>query len=108
MKELLKRAVDAIKRWWRDLGQKRSGQSQQQVFRRHHGAPSISGGYIEELFGLLKRERVNKRRYRTRAEARQDVFDYIERFYNRRRPHRSAGRMSPLKYEQVTLIETVH
>ena len=44
-------------------------------------------------FGLLKRERVNKRRYRTRKEARHDVFDYIERFYNRRRPHGSAGRM---------------
>jgi len=35
---------------------------------------------MENGFGLLKRERVNNRRYRTRAEARQDVFDYIERF----------------------------
>ena len=50
----------------------------------------------------------NKRHYRTRREARTDVFDYIERFYNRRRPHGSEGRMSPLKYEQVTLNETVH
>jgi transposase InsO family protein len=63
---------------------------------------------MESWFGLLKRERVNKRRYRTRAAARADVFDYIERFYNRRRPHASAGRMSPLKYEQLTLNETVH
>lgn len=63
---------------------------------------------MESWFGLLKRERVNKRRYRTRKEARQDVFDYIERFYNRRRPHGSAGRMSPLKYEEVTLNGTVH
>ena len=51
----------------------------------------------EGFFGLLKRERVNRRRYRSRAEARRDVFDYIERFYNRRRPYGSAGRMSPLK-----------
>ena len=63
---------------------------------------------MESWFGLLKRERVHRRRYRTRAEARLDVFDYIERFYNRRRPHGSAGRMSPLKYEQMTLNETVH
>ena len=63
---------------------------------------------MESWFGLLKRERVNHRRYRTRAEARQDVFDYIERFYNRRRPHGAAGRMSPLKYEAATLNETVH
>lgn len=36
----------------------------------------------ESFFGLLKRERVNRKRYLTRAEARSDIFDYIERFYN--------------------------
>ena len=40
---------------------------------------------MEGFFGLLKRERVNRRKYRTRAEARTDVFDYIERFHNPRR-----------------------
>ena len=40
---------------------------------------------MEGFFGLLKRERVNRRKYRTRAEARADVFDYIERFDNPRR-----------------------
>lgn len=39
----------------------------------------------ESFFGLLKRERVNRRNYKTRAEARADVFDYIERFYNQRK-----------------------
>jgi len=39
----------------------------------------------EGFFGLLKRERVNRRRYQTRAEARADIFDYIERFHNPRR-----------------------
>lgn len=39
----------------------------------------------ENFFGLLKRERVNRRNYRTRSEARSDVFDYIERFYNQRK-----------------------
>ena len=63
---------------------------------------------MESWFGLLKRERVNRRSYRTRAGARQDVFDYIERFYNRRRPHASAGRMSPLMYEAATLNQPVH
>lgn len=37
---------------------------------------------VESFFGVLKRERVNRRRYVTRAEARADIFDYIERFYN--------------------------
>ena len=63
---------------------------------------------MESWFRLLKRERVYRRRYKTRAEARLDVFDYIERLYNRVRPHGSTGRMSPLKYEEVTLNETVH
>lgn len=39
----------------------------------------------ESFFGLLKRERVYRRRYRTRSEARSDVFDYIECFHNPRR-----------------------
>lgn len=45
----------------------------------------------ESFFGLLKRERVNRRRYITRAEARADVFDYIERFYNQRKKRRLNG-----------------
>ena len=38
----------------------------------------------ESFFGLLKRERIHRRHYRTRAEARADVFDYIERHHNPR------------------------
>jgi transposase InsO family protein len=38
--------------------------------------------------------------YRDRAEARQDVFDYIELFYNPRRRHSHLGRKSPMVYEQ--------
>ena len=39
---------------------------------------------VESFFGLLKRERVNRTRYLTRDEAKADIFDYIERFYNRK------------------------
>jgi putative transposase len=42
----------------------------------------------EGFFGMLKRERVNRRRYRTQAEARSDLFDYIERFHNPRMQRR--------------------
>jgi len=44
----------------------------------------------EGFFGILKRERVNYRRYRTRDEARSDIFDYIERFHNPRMRRRLA------------------
>ena len=42
----------------------------------------------ESFFGRLKRERVNRRQYRTRAEARADLFDYIERWHNPRQRRR--------------------
>lgn len=44
----------------------------------------------ESFFGLLKRERVYRRDYRTPDEARSDVFDYIERFHNPRMRQRLA------------------
>ena len=57
---------------------------------------------LESFFGLLKRERVNRRCYQNHAEAPADVFDYIERFYNparRRRlePHRDFRRLRILR-----------
>jgi len=36
----------------------------------------------ESFLGVMKRERVNRRRYQTRAQARTDIFEYIERFHN--------------------------
>ena len=65
---------------------------------------------VESFFGLLKRERVNRVRYRTRAEARADVFDYIECFYNRKRRHGYLGNISPAAFEERTSgrYETVH
>ena len=44
--------------------------------------------FVESFFGVLKRERVNRRHYRTRAEARADIFDYIERCHNPRQRRR--------------------
>jgi putative transposase len=55
----------------------------------------------ESFFGMLKRERVNRRQYRTRSEARADVFDYIERFHNPRRARRTEQRRN----EEVGLIQ---
>lgn len=55
---------------------------------------------MESFFGTLKKELVHHRKYRTRAEARRDIFDYIEVFYNRERLHSSLGYLSPLNYEK--------
>lgn len=46
----------------------------------------------EGFFGVLKRERVNRSKYRTRDIAKSDLFDYIERFHNPRKRRRVAKR----------------
>ena len=65
---------------------------------------------VESFFGLLKRERIHRTRYRTRDEARADIFDYIECFYNRKRRHGYLGNISPAAFEERTsgLFESVH
>ena len=65
---------------------------------------------VESFFGLLKRERVNRTRYLTRDDAKADVFDYIERFYNRKRRHGRLGNISPADFEERTRsqFQTVH
>jgi len=56
---------------------------------------------MESFFGSLKAERVHHLSYHTRREARQDLFRYIESFYNRRRLHSSIGYRSPVAFEQA-------
>ena len=54
----------------------------------------------ESFFNLLKRERIRRRTYKTREEARRDVFDYIEMFYNPKRKHARNGMLSPVEFEK--------
>ena len=54
---------------------------------------------MESFFSSLKTERTSGRTYRTRNEAKADVFDYIERFYNQRRRHSTLGYKSPVEFE---------
>lgn len=54
----------------------------------------------ESFFQLLKRERIKRRIYRTRDEAKADIFDYIEMFYNPKRRHGNNGNLSPVEYEK--------
>lgn len=53
----------------------------------------------ESFFNLLKRERIRRRTYKTRDQARQDIFDYIEMFYNPKRKHVRNGMLSPVDFE---------
>jgi putative transposase len=56
---------------------------------------------MESFFGSLKMEWVNHHRYRTREEAKTDIFFYIEAFYNRRRRHSALDYVSPADFERA-------
>lgn len=77
----------------------------------HRLVPSMSrrgnchdNAVAESFFQLLKRERIKRRIYISREEARQDIFDYIEMFYNSTRRHGNNGSMSPINYEKCYLV----
>ena len=53
----------------------------------------------------LKRERIRRRTYRKREEARQDVFDYVEMFYNPVRKQVRNGMLSPVEFERQRILK---
>jgi putative transposase len=59
---------------------------------------------VESFFGTLKRELVYHRQYTTRNEAIQDIFEYIEVFYNRQRRHSTLDYQTPAEYEARAAI----
>jgi transposase InsO family protein len=54
---------------------------------------------MESFFSSLKTERTARKTYRTRDEAKANVFDYIECFYNPKRRHSTIGYLSPVEFE---------
>jgi putative transposase len=62
---------------------------------------------MECFFSTMKIERAHRKRYKTRDEARADVFDYIERFYNPKRRHSTLNGISPVEFEKRYLGLTV-
>lgn len=59
---------------------------------------------MESFFSSLKIERTARKTYRTRDEAKADVFDYIERFYNAKRRHSTLGYLSPVAFEEQAAL----
>jgi transposase InsO family protein len=59
---------------------------------------------MESFFGTLKTELVHHCHYLTKTEAKTSIFEYIELFYNRFRRHSALGFLSPLNYENLSLI----
>ena len=81
-----------------------------QTFLKHHNLESSmsrrgnchDNAVAESFFQLLKRERIKKKIYSNRSEARTDIFEYIEMFYNRIRRHSHLDGMSPEAFEAAS------
>lgn len=84
-----------------DQGSQYTSEDFQRLLRDHGIVCSMSrrgdcwdNAAMESFFSSLKTERTSRKRYATRDEARADVFDYVERFYNPRRRHSTLGYLS--------------
>jgi putative transposase len=60
----------------------------------------LDNAVAESFFSTLKTEWTDDKDYKTKAEARQSIFEYIEVFYNRQRRHSYLGYLSPVEYER--------
>jgi transposase InsO family protein len=94
-----------------DRGSQYAATSYQQLLATHGITTSMSrkgncwdNACVESFFGTLKRELVYHRHYATREVATQDIFEYIEVFYNRKRRHSTLGYDSPAEYEARTAV----
>ena len=90
-----------------DQGSQFSRYEWQAFLKEHNLKQSMSrrgnchdNAVVESFFQLLKRERIKRKTYASRAKAREDIFDYIEMFYNPVRRHGYNNGLSPVVYEK--------
>jgi len=91
-----------------DQGSQYGSDAWQRFCDEHRLKPSMSrrencqdNAMAESFFSSLKKEKIRRHIYRNRAEARSEIFDYIEVFYNRARRHQHLGNISPEAYESA-------
>jgi transposase InsO family protein len=97
-----------------DRGSQYASADFQQLLKNHGITCSMSGAgncydnaVAESFFATLKRERVHRCQYQTRTEAKADLFQYIEVFYNRQRRHSWVRQRSPAQFETEGRPETL-
>lgn len=95
-----------------DRGSQYASFDYQQLLTENEILCSMSGkgdpwdnAVMESFFGTLKTELIHHKHYRTRDEARRDIFEYIEVFYNRVRLHSALGYLSPLQFAAQAAIK---
>ena len=93
-----------------DRGSQYASQEYQQLLAQHGvtGSMSRSGNcwdnaVAESFFATLKLELAYRNQWSTRAQARSEIFEYIEAFYNRRRRHSTLGYLCPNEFERLAI-----
>jgi putative transposase len=94
-----------------DRGSQYCSKKFQKLLKSHKMRSSMSkkgdcwdNAVAESFFGSMKTERVNEMNYPSREEARRDIVDYIEMFYNSKRRHSYLGYLSPKDFEELGAI----
>jgi len=94
--------------WHTDRGSQYASHSHRDLLKDYGIVQSMSrkgncwdNAVAESFFHTLKTGQVNHKQYQTRKEAQQDIFEYIEVFYNRQRLHSTNGYWSPVDYEEM-------
>jgi transposase InsO family protein len=94
-----------------DRGRQYAGQAAQGLLanagvrcRMRRKGDCLDNAGAERFLGSLKRERPTHCQYTTRQEARDDIVDYLERFYNSKRKHSYLGYRSPNEYEALRKV----
>ena len=100
-----------------DRGSQYASGDYQSLLKEHGITPSMSrkgdcwdNAVAESFVHTLKVEKINRYRFKTRSEAKNKIFEYVEMYYNRKRTHSSLGYLSPFDYEKRSFpsLLTVH
>ncbi|WP_299095806.1 IS3 family transposase, partial [uncultured Metabacillus sp.] len=91
-----------------DRGVQYASSEYQKLLKQYHMTSSMSrkgncydNACIESFHGILKRELVYQTKYKTRKEARESLFEYIEFFYNSKRIHSTLNYLTPNEFERL-------
>jgi putative transposase len=69
---------------------------------------AFDNAVIESFWARLQRELLNRTKWKTRVELSTALFEYLEIFHNRNRPHSSLGLLTPIEYEKVNNNQTAN
>lgn len=96
-----------------DQGSQYTSNDWQSFLKSHNLVCSMSrrgncydNAVAESFFQLLKRERIKRKTYKSRDEAKSDIFNYIEMFYNPIRRHGNNDNVSPAEFERQHFVKT--